>query len=193
VEIHHVARLMRWRAYAPVISGPIPRLTATYAVERLHPDHQVVLRGASGRLEPLDLGDSPPPEPDDSPAVLRARELAAGGSRPWLVIQSAPEAAVVALVRQADAARRKEAPGATLLVATRTRPDGLPPGTELLHEYPVRRLFPLVDHIFSAAGFNAMRELRQSRDRHTFVPLRTKYDDQHERARRASREMRGAE
>ena len=44
VPLYHIARLLRWEAYAGAFPGTPPRYSASYAVEPLTPRHEAFLR-----------------------------------------------------------------------------------------------------------------------------------------------------
>src|SRR5580765_3154103 len=59
VEWWHVARLLRWDAYAPLLHGAPPRHARAFRLEPLHTAHQVFLDAHCARIEELDLIDEP--------------------------------------------------------------------------------------------------------------------------------------
>jgi hypothetical protein len=68
------------------------------------------------------------------------------------------------------------------------RRDAAPPAEPdlvVIDRYPVWPVHADADRVFTAAGFNAMRQLAAHRERHRFLPLPRRFDDQFERARRA--------
>jgi hypothetical protein len=61
----------------------------------------------------------------------------------------------------------------------------LPARTHALDIFPADAYFADAQRIFSAAGFNVMRQTARYRSKHTALPMPRRFDDQFERARRA--------
>ena len=99
-----------------------------------------------------------------------------------------PAAEVLELV--AYARDQADAEGVTPWFVVATPAGVAPPAAPDLvpvDRYPVWPLFGSADRIVTAAGFNAMRQVAPHRDRHRFLPMPRRFDDQVERARRARR------
>ena len=197
----HLARLLRWDAYRRVLPAEPVRYDRTYLLEAVHAEHHRFLRAHAEAVVPLDLVD-PPSAPRRGPGPAPVVEDLVGGPRPgargdagedddrprWLVTHTGPAAEVLELVTyardQADA--EGESPWFVVVAPARAAPPAAP---DLVHvdRYPVWPLFGSADRIVTAAGFNAMRQLAPPRDRHRFLPMPRRFDDQVERARRAHR------
>jgi hypothetical protein len=130
--------------------------------------HSVALAACSDHVEQLDL--PPATRPPVTPEAL------------WLVVHSGPEHEVADLVAYADEQRRLERSPAQLKVVSPAAPPELPPDAEAVDVYPATALYPRAERIFTACGWNAMRETEPFRDRHRFVPYPRPLDDQHARA-----------
>ena len=178
-SVHHVSRRLRWRAYARRLHGPLPRFDRSLVIEALEPEHAAALRARSERVEPLDLDPTAAVPATDPPAGL------ADGDPLWLVVHSGPEAEVTDLLRYADEQRAIERSAARIVVVSPAAPAALPPAAAAVDHYPAASLYPLADRIFTACGFNAMRETAPYRDRHRFVPYERALDDQFWRAAEA--------
>ena len=50
--------------------------------------------------------------------------------------------------------------------------------------YPASTLFESAERIFTACGFNAMKQTELFREKHFFIPFERRYDDQFKRAAR---------
>ena len=185
VPLVHVARLLRWPAYRRVLPRDPVRFDRSYVLEPLHADHQRHLVERSGEVVDLDLADPPPGE---SAADLSAwPEGASSSDRPrWLIAHTGPASEVAELVAYARDQAEAESVAPILVVAS---PLGAAPPSApdlvLVDRYPVWPLFASADRIVTAAGFNVMRQLADHRDRHRFMAMPRRYDDQPERARRA--------
>jgi hypothetical protein len=168
LRAHHVARRLRWGVYARRLRGALPRFERTYVLEPLEPAHSAALTATSVEVETLELAS--PAAPPAAPPFDR---------RTWLVVHSGPEAEVADLVRRAA---NERPPEARIVVASPTPPARLPENAVAIDHYPAASLYPHVERIFTACGFNAMRETAPYRDRHTFVPYGRALDDQFWRA-----------
>lgn len=176
-RLRHVARRLRWDAYSRRLRGRrLPRFDVSYILEPLEPAHAEALERCSDRIEPLALVDPPaPPFAELGPGPL------------WLVVHSGPMDEVEELVRYALDQRAIERSDARVIVAS----GNAPLGVETLDVYPAAALFPLAERIFTACGFNVMRQAEPFGHRHRFIPFPRALDDQFFRAR-AARSRRAA-
>jgi hypothetical protein len=155
----HVARRLRWDAYAKRLEGPLPRYDVVYALEPLSHDHA---RALTGPIERLTL-------PVGSPGAPLV------GESHWLVVHSGPDHELDRLLAHAARASR-------IVVVTPRRPARLPDRAQWRDVYPVAPHLGHAERIVTAAGFNLMQETAHLRDRHTFVPFERALDDQFARA-----------
>ena len=161
----------------------------TYVLEPLHDDHHRFLVEQSAEVVPLELVDPPP---DASTGALGAwpEEAGAGDRARWLIAHTGPASEVAELVAYARDQAEAESVDPVFVVATPVGAAPEPaPDLVRLDQYPVWPLFDTADRIVTAAGFNAMRQLAGHRDRHRFLAMPRRYDDQPERARRAHRAL----
>ncbi len=199
----HLARRLRWNAYAPLITvatdrflRPPPSRCATtaatgsdgigmrfqcvYRLEELEPDHESYLRRNSNSIETLDLLD---PSIDVGEAENRIIAALREGPRPlWIIVHSGSNDEIRELVRVSysrhaavDAQRGSSVSPPRVVVVS---PHGAPDGMEHVDMYPASLLFPIADRIITAGGFNVMRQLEPYRDRHVAIPLHRRFDDQ---------------
>ena len=174
LDLWHVARLLRWVEYAGALHGAPPHYARIWRVEHLHDAHEAFIAQHGDAIEDLELRDAP---------ASSARE---DSSPPyWLVVHSGPQAEVSELVAYADEVRREECADVPLWIATLDPPRALPSASRLLDGYPASLYFANAQRIFSAAGFNVMRQTAPFRARHSVLPMPRRFDDQFERARRA--------
>ncbi len=193
----HLARLLRWPAYRRVLPVRPIRFERTYVLEPLHDDHQHFLTQCSDAVEPLRLSDPPAIGEHAGAGVAHVgwpdltsfarSETSTEPERPrWLVTHAGPASEVADLV--AHARDQAFAEGVSPVFVVASPADAAPrsaPDIVVVDRYPVWPLFSSADRIITAAGFNAMRQLADHRDRHRFVPMERRFDDQFERARRA--------
>ena len=170
-RVVHLARLLLWEAYRPLLpAGPL-RFTETVLVEPVTREHEEYLRSVSASLTPLELAEPAAPAPEAAP----------GG---WLVVHSGPPAETAELVAYAREIAELEGVRSRLTLVSPIRPDGLPPGVAHLDVYPAWPLFPYAERIITAAGCNVVRQLAPFRDRHHMMPFPRRFDDQFTRAAR---------
>ncbi|WP_149261152.1 hypothetical protein [Actinomadura sp. K4S16] len=170
VPTTHLARLLLWDAYRPLLPADPVRFDRTYVLEELDPAHDAYLRTVSDEFAPLALTD-PPSEPVD----------VAG----WLIVHSGPDAETLQLVAYAEDMASAERVRPPMTLVSPARPDGLPPHIAHLDVYPAGVPGPDVERIITAAGFNAVRQFAPWRDRHRMMPFPRSLDDQYTRAARA--------
>lgn len=173
-DFWHVARLLRWEEYAQVMRGAVPRYEHVWRVEELTEPHQRFLDRHCDRCADIELVDAP--------CVAAEVDVCEPF---WLIVHSGPHAEVSELVAYADEIRSMEGVAVPLWLASLEPPVHLPPGTRMLDAYPAAAYFPHAQRIFSAAGFNVMRQTAPYRDKHAVLPMPRRFDDQFERARRA--------
>ncbi len=169
-RVVHLARLLRWDAYAPLLPGTAPRFAETYLIEPVTGRHESYLRSVSAAVTPLELT-----EPPERPGVVP------GG---WLVVHSGPEAEIVELVAYAREIAGLEGVRPRLTLVSPIRPHALPPGVEHLDVYPAWPLFAAAERIVTAAGCNVVRQLATHAERHRMMPFPRRFDDQFARAAR---------
>jgi hypothetical protein len=175
LELWHVARRLRWSQYSARSHWAL-QFDRRYVLEPLEAEHETFLRAHSRVLEPLCLCD--PPVAGSAPPPLTA-------AAHWLVVHSGPVAEVEQILAYAAEARARQRAEVELWVLTPQALARLPAATHVRNVYPAQRYFAAAGHIFSAAGFNVMRQCAPYRFKHTVLPMPRRYDDQFERARRA--------
>jgi len=170
VEYWHVARLLRWNEYQRQLAGECPHFHRVFRVESLTPMHQQFLERHCDRIEDLALSDPPAELPIDAADPY------------WLIVHSGPAAEVAELIAYADEVRKEENTAVPLLVITSNAPDRLPAGTRVVDVYPAMPYFAAAQRIFSAAGFNVMRQTAPWRAKQRVMPMERRFDDQFARA-----------
>lgn len=179
-SVTHLARLLRWEAYRPVVAGPPARrplrFEHTWTVEPLTAEHHARIAALSGRVSPIDLVE-PPPVDEVDPAG------AATGA--WLVVHAGPAAETAQLLAYARETAILEGVAARLVLVVPRRLAGLPADVEQLPAYPALPLFERAGRVVTAAGCNAVRQLAPWRERHRMLPFPRRFDDQFTRATRA--------
>jgi hypothetical protein len=158
--------------YAPRLRAIAPRFEITWVVEPLDPDHAEFLEARSDRMIPLALEDPPATGvrvPDDLPDAF------------WLIVHAGPAHETDELIRYAADTRALERSGASLLVCTRQPPGALPESSRHIDLYPATVLCARAERIFTAAGFNSVRQMLPWREKHWMLPFSRSLDDQYAR------------
>ncbi len=176
VRLWHVARLLRWENYAPLLGADPPRYERCWRLEPLHVVHQDFLDAHCERIDDLTL--------DDDDAIEQAPDTGPY----WLIVHSGPTEEVAELVTYACEMREAEGVELPLRLACLCPPPALPAGVRHVDVYPAQGLFAGAQRIVSAAGFNVMWQARRHRARQFVLPMPRRFDDQYERSRRARRE-----
>ncbi|MFI0373587.1 hypothetical protein ACH35V_37505 [Actinomadura sp. 1N219] len=169
-RVTHLARLLRWDAYEPLLPADPPHFDRTFVLEPLAPPHHAYLHAVSDEVTPLALTD-PPSEPLDVDG--------------WLIVHSGPAPETLELVAYARDMASVEGVNPPMTLVSPQKPDGLPPGVAHLDAYPACAPGPNVERIVTAAGFNAVRQFAPWRDLHRVLPFPRTLDDQFTRATRA--------
>jgi hypothetical protein len=170
VRVVHLARLLHWDAYRPLLPAVPPRFAETWLIEPVTAPHSEYLRSVSSAVGPLTLAEPPAVAPE-----------VAG----WLIVHAGPAAEIAELVAYAGEMAELEGVRPRLtLVSPGPRPDVLPPEVAHLDVYPAWPLFGSAERIITAAGCNAVRQLAPWRDRHRMMPFPRRFDDQYARAAR---------
>ncbi|SDT23358.1 hypothetical protein [Actinoplanes derwentensis] len=166
----HLARLLRWDAYRPLLPQTPIRFDRTWLLEDLEPAHRAHL---TGETAPLTLTDPPAPAlPDLAPDS-------------WLVLHSGPASEIHELLSYARECAEAERLQPRLVLAAPVRPADLPADVEHVDPYPAWPLFFSAARIVTAAGFNAVRQTARWRSKHLMLPFPRRWDDQFTRAARA--------
>ena len=182
IPIHHLARLLRWEEYRGCLSERPPALDTTYLLEPLDADHEAYLRARSRQTRWLSLTDPPTrPGETDWARLTAARQP---GRPLWLIVHAGMTHEVAELVAYATEAAALEAVEPVLAVVAPRRPEGLAPEIVHLDIYPAEPLFPHVERIITAAGFNSIRQTEPFRAKRRCLPFERRFDDQFRRAAR---------
>ncbi|WP_433516934.1 hypothetical protein ACQP2T_16080 [Nonomuraea sp. CA-143628] len=180
-RVVHLARLLRWDAYRPLIPARPPRFHRTWLAEPVSDPHLAYLESVSDEVVPLALADPPAP-----PAAAPEDRLTASGD--WLIVHSGPPGEILELVAYARESAVLEGLSPRLVLVSPAAPPGLPAGVAHLAVRPAWPLFASAGRIVSAAGFNVVRQAAPYRHKHRMVPFPRRFDDQFTRAARARRE-----
>ncbi|MEU8662535.1 hypothetical protein [Actinoplanes philippinensis] len=163
----HLARLLRWDAYRPLLPAEPIAFDETWLLEDLTPEHRAYLPGTAA---PLTLSDPPGVTP---------RGVAEGS---WLIVHSGPGPEIRELLGYARDCAAAEGVRPRLVLACPRRPGDLPGDVAHVDPYPAWPLFATAARVITAAGFNAVRQMRPWRAKHLMLPFPRRFDDQYARA-----------
>jgi hypothetical protein len=168
-RVVHLARLLRWDAYRPLLPAEPPRFAETYLVEPVTAGHEAYLASVSASVSALELTEPPSPgNPVEG----------------WLIVHSGPDPETTELIEYAREMAGLESLRPRLTLVSPSRPHVLPPDVAHLDVYPAWPLFPSAERIITAAGCNIVRQLAHLRERHRMMPFPRRFDDQFARAAR---------
>jgi hypothetical protein len=187
-RVVHLARLLRWDAYRPLLPPAPPRFAETLLVEPVTAGHRAYLREVSSSLTSLDLLEPPVADggvSNPGTCAVAGRPGSAIGPGGWLIVHAGPASEVTELIWYARELATVEGVRPRLTLVSPRRPDGLPADVAHLDVYPAWPLFPSAARIITAAGCNVVRQLAPWRDRHRMMPFPRRFDDQYARAARA--------
>jgi hypothetical protein len=187
-RVVHLARLLRWDAYRPLIPDRPLRFAQTWLAEPVSGPHLAYLRSVSDRIDPLPLRDPPGPPSMTTPEGPPGPSPATAPGD-WLIVHSGPPEEILELVAYARESAALEGLGPRLVLVSPAAPPGLPAEVAHLAVCPAWPLFATAGRIVSAAGFNVVRQAAPYRHKHRMVPFPRRFDDQFTRAARARREM----
>jgi hypothetical protein len=174
VQLWHVARALRWQSYEPLLPATPPRFDRCWRVEALADDHETYLAAHCNQLSNLELRDPPlPAAPSSLPPPHHPY---------WLVVHSGPPAEVAELIAYAAEIRAFERADVPLCVLTPNPPESLPANTITRDVFPAHAYFESAERIFTAAGFNVMRQTEPYRHKHLVLPMPRRFDNQFGRA-----------
>jgi predicted glycosyltransferase len=186
-RLTYVGRLLRSAAYFALYpNARSMRFARALLAEPLNADHEADVRHmVEGELASLELRDPDPTHAGALPALPEAF---------WLVVHSGPAAEVAELLAYACDLQRLENRSAPIVVVSPIPSAEVELGdAHHVDVYPATRLFARAARIVSACGFNIMRQTLAHRDRHSYLPLPRRFDDQFARAaRRRALPVRGS-
>ncbi len=202
VRVSCLARALRWSRYSLQLPPDPPTLDVAWILEPPEPEHRTYLAAHARAAHPLTLADPAGPARDRAGHRVSLPTDRARPARPtWLIVHSGPGDEVAQLVAYArDQARLEGAHPRFVLISP--NPSDLSDssdssdlsdlsdqfghvGVTRIDAYPAGPLMAAADRVFTAGGFNAMRETTAWPERHRALPFERTLDDQSARIRRA--------
>ncbi len=181
LEINYIARLLKWKNYSHFLPGKIPEYKNTFVLEPLEIEHQTFINAYSREQINFELKY---PELILNSSDEEIFRFILNEKNPfWLVVHAGCDEETKELVAYAGEMREIESAEVNLILIS---PDNLNFQTHSLFQfdlYPANVLFNDAERIFTACGFNAMRQTLEFRFKHYFIPFERRYDDQFARAK----------
>lgn len=176
IECQYLARILDLKQYCRRIDSNLPRFSTIYRLETLHDEHENFLNSMSLTPRNLTLVDPPMPASETS-LMLPPKAF-------WAIIHSGTEEEILQLWQFARQTAECENTNPELLFVTPgAKPSCLTSEVRHLSVYPAHTVINRAERVFSAAGFNIMRQMRNYRARHAVMPFKRALDDQFFRAR----------
>ncbi|MFP4341787.1 MAG: hypothetical protein ACLFQO_15170 [Cyclobacteriaceae bacterium] len=171
-RFHYTGRYLNWPAYR--FSAKLMFETA-YRVEEWHSGQETFLQQHARECADLDL--SYPPAALNTNVREQVCNYRQGSNEVWAIIHSEPAEEVEALLSYARDMAVQEAKSPRFLLCSSLpfpeEEDVLP-----LQLFPAYGLFPHVDRIITACGFNLIQQAAPFRNKHICMPFPRRYDDQ---------------
>jgi predicted glycosyltransferase len=200
LERYHIARGLRWAEYEKLIGDAAPEFRRTYVVEPLETEQERYLKFHSTEMTFLQLTDPPLTLSFKETEFVRWFEKSLREDpRPcWLIVHAGSGEEIAELLAYAREMSEQERINPRLIViapevaesklATGNGLEASGPGLatlfEYYHFYPASALFRFADRIITACGYNTMRQTESFKDRHRFLPMARRFDNQFLRAAR---------
>lgn len=181
VELNYLARHVRWKNYSALIGAKLSRFDRTFLLEDLENEHLNFVKAVSQQITAFELTY---PAPDLSLKDFEVYQSVLKNKLPfWLIVHSGNEVEVSELVEFAAEMREIEAVETNLILISPTNFLTTINNFFQYDIYPASVLFEMADRIFSAAGFNVMKQTEPFKDKHFFIPFERRYDNQFWRAK----------
>lgn len=176
IKINYLARLIRWGNYYPLLEGFSNNFEKTHILEKLENEHLTFIKNNSKTIENVELIY---PQIENKISIQE---------KPfWLIVHSGEESETMELVKYAEEMRDIERSDGKLILISPQTLDLKIHGFIQKDIYPASSLFESAERIFTACGFNVMKQTEKFRDKHFFIPFERRFDDQFKRAARAKR------
>ena len=173
-KVYYIARLMRWENYSQFLQDFSYKFEKTYILEELENEHFQFIKNNSKEIENF--------EPI-YPKIESIEQI----NPFWLIVHSGDENETSELLKYAEEMREIERAEVDLLLISPQKIKLKLPYFIQKDIYPASMLFEFAGKIFTACGFNAMKQTENFRDKHFFIPFERRYDDQFKRAARLRR------
>jgi predicted glycosyltransferase len=175
IELFYVARLLKSGCVQKFDPNDSPRFSKTFLLETLPVEHLEFIEEVSSSTEVLDLKYEKHLQTQQS----MVEKIVERHSPFWLIVHSGNEIETLELldyakeIRNAEGSKHELVTISPLIFESENRYD----------IYPAYELFPFAEKVFTACGFNSMKQTESFREKHLFLPFDRRYDDQFLRAK----------
>ena len=174
----YVGRFLDWQAYPyPVIIS----FEKAFRVEGWHAEQEKQLVSRASCIQDISLAY--PEAVLSTELEFRIKKWQADGREVWTVVHSEPAHEAEALLNFARDLAFQDKKSPVFLVCSSLDPEQQA-GVYPVKLFPAYALFPWVDRIITACGFNLMQQAVAYRHKHLCMPFPRRYDDQFQRFRR---------
>lgn len=176
-KLIYLARYLKWEIYASSIKFEKSILfSKSYLFEELSEKHLSFTCDNSIQYSTIQLFYPP----KELPLAFKQKLQHTQGFENWLIVHSTPSEEVYALIEHATDLARKEKKQVYFYIVTQTIIE-LPENVEQIDFFPAYALFPYVDKIFTACGFNLMQQTKVYDFKHIAIPFARRFDNQFHR------------
>ena len=170
-KTQYLARLIRWENYSPLIKNFSNKFEKIFILEELEKEHLEFIKNNSESIENFEL------------IYPQVENKIPKQKKPfWLIVHSGEESEIIELVKYAEEMREIERAKANLLLVSPQTLNLKLPDFVQKDIYPASSLFESAERIFTACGFNAIKQTEKFREKHFFIPFERRFDDQFKRA-----------
>lgn len=174
LEVFSIARLLKWSEYSNGRKVVAKRLAKTFILENIEADQMDFIKKNSAEIEFFELKY----EANQTRNQNEIENIINNHKPFWLVVHAGNESETRELFEYANDIRELEKAD-TEIVLISPNVYGLENTYDL---FPASDLFPFAEKIFTACGFNSMKQTERFREKHLFLPFERRFDDQFARA-----------
>lgn len=178
VSLHYIARYVKQHNYFAYAENCNLFFKKTYIVDFLSVEQEHFIKKFSKKTISLSLKyqiNKPDKQTLKSFSTVKSN---------WLIVHSSPKEELAVLIEQAkDLARIQNSSPRLLVISQEVVEDK---ELKYLDYFPAYNLFPYADKIFTACGYNLMKQTQKFRNKHIGIPFLRKYDDQFLRKKQMS-------
>ena len=175
-QLFHCARRLKWSTYAEIINDHLPSYHRCFLLESIEDHHMQKLKTHCTQIDALHLIDPPSQTNLDEITIKQSGEIL------WLIVHAGSSDEIIDLISFAQESAMLEKISPRFVLISPQRPHDLPDIIEYYRMYPALAWFEKADRIFSACGYNTVRQLYPYRAQHRFIPMPRRFDDQYARA-----------
>ncbi len=175
IELFYVARRLKLGFVEQFSTTNSNRFSKTFLLEPLAEKHMEFIKRNSLQIELLDLKYFE----DFSETQILREKIIEKHSPYWLVVHSGNESETSELIDYAKEIHAAEKSETDLVLISSNSFEF----ENVYNIYPASALFPFAEKIFTACGFNSIKQTERFREKHYFLPFRRRFDDQFARAK----------